>query len=130
MPITTIITTIKNLLDTTKIPTIPIPPLLLSMGAQFRPGISPKMVAANIISRQAEAGAPFGPNADGSANIAEAMEVIRIEEIMKALKYDAQIQISIPPNSIDIVATGVNGGGPVVVRGGNKNIVNAYGIIQ
>lgn len=125
-----ILNTIKNTLDTVKLPAITVPPLILSLGAQFRPGISPKTVASNIISRQSEAGAPYGPNTDGSANIAEAMEVIRVEEIMKALKYDAQIQIAIPPGSIQVTAVGASAMGPVTVQGSNVNVVSGYGIIQ
>lgn len=130
MDITSILSTITTTLDSVKIPAPTIPPLLLVMGGQFRPGISAKTVASNIIRRQSEAGAPSGPNADGSANIAEAMEVIRIEEIVKALKYDAQLQIAIPPGAIMFSGTGANAGGPVTVVGSNTNTITGFGIIQ
>lgn len=130
MDISNICNAISKAIESIKLPATPIPPVILAMGGQLRPGINPSMVAANIIQRQSEAGAPYGPCADGSANIAEAMEVIRIEEIMKALKYDSQIQVAIPPGSINITAVGANAGGPIIVQGTNTTVVNGYGIIQ
>ncbi len=130
MNISNICNTISNAIESIKLPATPIPPIILAMGGELRHGINPSMVAANIIQRQSEAGAPYGPSADGSANISEAMEVIRVEEIMKALKYDSQIQVAIPPGSIKITATGANAGGPIVVQGTNTTVVNGYGIIQ
>lgn len=128
--ITNLLSTIKNTLDSVKLPAIPVPPYLLNMGAPLRSGISPAMVAVKVISKQSEAGAPYGPNEDGSANIAEAMERIRVETIVEALKNDAQVQIAIPPGAISVLAEGETAAGPVIVRGTNVNIVNAFGIIQ
>lgn len=130
MSLINIIGSITDTLNTIKTPATSIPPFILAMGGQFRSGISASMVAAKIIQRQSEAGAPYGPSADGSANIAEAMERIRVEEIINALKFDAQVQIAIPPGNISITASGANAGGPVVVQGTNTTVVNGYGIIQ
>lgn len=130
MDLSTICMSIKETIDSIKIPAIPIPPPLLALGGQFRSGVSPSLVAANIIQRQSEAGAPIGAAADGSASIAEAMEVIRIEEIMKALKNDSQIQVSIAPGMINIVGTCATPSGPGTIVGTNATPVNAFGIIQ
>jgi hypothetical protein len=130
MDILSICSQIKEAIDSIKIPAIPIPPVLLALGGQFRSGISPSMVAANIIQRQSEAGAPFGSAADGSANIAEAMEVIRIEEIIKALKNDTLVQVAIAPGMINIVGTCATPSGPGTIVGVNATTVNGYGIIQ
>jgi hypothetical protein len=107
-----------------------VPSILLSSGVIARPGISPIMVASRIISRQEEAGAPFGPLKDGSRNVAEAMERIRVEEIVKALQEDSQIQIVIPPGGIMVQTNGANAGGPVVSLGSNTNYVSGMGIIK
>jgi hypothetical protein len=88
------------------------------------------MVAARIIQRQSEAGAPIGPAADGSANIAEAMEVIRIDEIMKALKKEAQVQVTIAPGVLSIVGKCDTPSGPGTIVGTNATPVNGFGIIQ
>jgi hypothetical protein len=130
MDISSICNAISSVIDTVKMPATPLPPLILALGGQFRSGINPSMVAANIIQRQSEAGAPFGPSADGSANIAEAMEVIRVEEIMKAIKYDAQVQIAIPPGTINIVGTCATPVGPGTIAGTNGATINGFGIIQ
>lgn len=130
MNISSICKSISDAINAIKIPATPLPPTLLAIGGQFRSGINPSMVAANIIQRQSEAGAPFGPSADGSANVAEAMEVIRIEEIMKALKYDAQVQIAIPPGTVNIVGTCITPVGPGTINGTNVTPINGFGIIQ
>lgn len=128
--IMSICNSVSNLIESVRPPATPIPPSILAIGAIYRPGVSPMLVASNIIARQSEAGAPYGPMADGSKNISEAMERIRIEEIMKSLKFDSQVEIAIPPGGITIMATGANSGGPVTVTGVNTNFVQGFGIIQ
>ena len=112
-----------------RIPATLLPSPLLYTGSLCKPGISPMFVASKIISRQSEAGAPYGPMADGSANVAEAMEVIRVEEIIKAIHDDGQIQISIPPGGIMVMGTGANAAGPVSITGTNTNFVSGIGTL-
>ena len=115
--------------ENVRIPATLLPSPLLYTGSLCKPGISPMLVASKIISRQSEAGAPYGPMADGSANVAEAMEVIRVEEIIKAIHDDGQIQISIPPGGIMVMGAGANAGGPVTVTGINTNFVSGIGTL-
>lgn len=122
--------TIAKVFESIQTPIMEVPSILLSSGVIARPGISPIMVASRIISRQEEAGAPFGPLKDGSRNVAEAMERIRVEEIVKALQEDSQIQIVIPPGGIMVQTNGANAGGPVVSLGSNTNFVTGMGIIK
>ena len=112
-----------------RVPLTYIPATLLVCSAIQRPGLSAMIIASNIIRRQAEAGAPFGPAADGSANVAEAMERIRVEEMIRALKLDARVQIGIPIGGIQITGTGGNAGGPVQITGFNINNAHGDGII-
>lgn len=113
-----------------KTPIMTVPAVLLSVSAINRPGMSAMEIASNIIRRQSEAGAPCGPNSDGSANIAEAMERIRVEEIIRALKMDSRVQIAIPKGGIQFMGTGTSGAGiPVSVTGFNVNDVHGDGII-
>lgn len=121
---------VSSVIESVRLPASQVPATLIAMGAIYRPGISPMIVASNIIARQSEAGAPYGPMPDGSKNIAEAMERIRIEEIVNALKFDAQVQVAIPPGAISITASGANAGGPVVCVGTNINAVKGVGIIN
>lgn len=110
-------------------PMTPIPPPLLLVGANARSGLSARNIASRIISRQSEAGAPVGPMADGSKNVSEAMEVIRIEEIINALITEAKIEIIVPPG-VPIVGVGGNAGGPVVVQGATTSYGQGSGIIR
>ena len=120
---------VTSAIETVRIPATLLPAPIVYAGSVSKPGISPMMVASKIISRQQEAGAPYGPMPDGSANVAEAMEVIRVEEIMKAIHDDAQIQISIPPGGVIVTAAGGNAGGPVTVTGFNTNFVTGVGTL-
>ena len=115
--------------ENVRIPATLLPSPLLYTGSLCKPGISPMLVASKIISRQSEAGAPYGPMADGSANVAEAMEVIRVEEIIKAIHDDGQIQVSIPPGGIMVMGAGANAGGPVSITGTNTNFVSGIGTL-
>lgn len=96
---------LKAIIGIFKIPDVPPPPIdpLSILTTVKNPGLSPRKIAAEIVARQAEAGAPFGPMPSGADNVAEKMELIRIQEITKALQQDARITVSIPPG---IVGTG------------------------
>ena len=74
-----------------------IPPILVMSGAAFRTGLSPRKIAARIIARQSEAGAYSGILPDGSANVMEQMELIRIQEIINSLQTEAKLTTIIPP---------------------------------
>ena len=120
---------ISNWINIARVPLAAIPAAILTCSAINRPGLSPMIIASNIIRRQSEAGAPFGRAADGSANVAEAMERIRVEEMVKALKMDAKVQVGIPIGGIQFQGTGYNAGGPVVIKGFNPNSPWGVGII-
>ena len=130
MTIQTICDGIMKAIKAIRVPFTYIPATILVCSAVKRPGLSAMIIAANIIKRQSEAGAPFGPAADGSANVAEAMERIRVEEIVKALKMDARIQIGIPIGGIQITGTGANAGGPVEITGFNINAAHGDGVLN
>lgn len=130
MDVLSICNNVSSVIESVRPPATPLPTPILAMGAIVRPGISPMLVASNIIARQSEAGAPYGAMADGSKNVAEAMERIRVEEIINAIKFDTQVQIAIPPGFITFLGTGANGGGPVTVTGMNVNYVQGFGILQ
>ena len=93
---------IGNLIDTVRIPLPTIPAALIACGAINRPGLSPMLIASEIIRRQPEAGAYFGNLPDGSKNIMEAMEVIRAEVYCNAIKNDLKIETALFPGSIII----------------------------
>lgn len=129
MGIQSICNAISNAIESVRPPIATIPAILLICSAIKRPGLSAMAIAARIIKRQSEAGAPFGPAADGSFNISEAMERIRIEEMVYALKMESRIQIGTPIGGVQILASGSNGGGPLIAHGFNINMIHGDGII-
>jgi hypothetical protein len=129
MNIQSICDAIQSGIEKARAPLATIPSILLICSAISRPGLSAMMIASRIIKRQSEAGAPFGPAADGTANVAEAMERIRVEEMVSALKLDSRVQVGIPIGGIQFMGTGSNAGGPVVVQGFNVNIPHGDGIV-
>ena len=116
---------VKALLALFRIPNIPgrKPSKRQCISSLLRPGLSPTKIAAEIIKRQSQAGAIAGANDDGSANISEKMEVIRIEEIIKAILLDARVSIAVLPGQ---TTTPAAPGAPVAT----VTIGDGYGIIS
>jgi hypothetical protein len=108
---------ISNAIEKARTPAQKIPAILAYCCAINRPGLSAMTLASRIIQRQSEAGAPFGAAADGTANIAEAMERIRAEEIIRAIRMESFVEVVIPPAGIQV--TGANGpsSNPMPVKG-------------
>lgn len=129
MGIDSICNAISSAIEKARAPIATIPAILLICSAIKRPGLSAMVIASRIIQRQAEAGASFGAAADGTANVSEAMERIRVEEMVKALKMESRIQGATPIGGIQVIATGANAGGPVVCNGFNINMPRTDGII-
>lgn len=111
------------------VPTInlpPLPPQLILSGSKFRGGLSPRKIAARIITRQTEAGAYIGPLPDGGENVSEKMEIIRIEELIYAIQNEAKVEVAINPGQeIDGVVTPAG-----VVKGFTRKIGNGSAIIR
>lgn len=99
------------------------------LGVQFREGLSAIDVASKIIERKKEIGIDIGPLPSGSENIDLMMEVIRIEEIINAIKTKMKIEAAFPPG-VPITATGGNAGGPIVVQGATTQSVKVEGVAQ
>lgn len=112
-------------------PVTPIPPPLLIVGAKLRPGLSARNITSRIISRQSEAGAPTGDLYSEGNNISEAMELIRVQEIVNAILTELKVEIAIAPGSIQTTSLGIgNFGAPVASTGMNTNIVGGDGIVR
>ena len=129
MTIKNICDVLNNVLSAARGPIQKINANILAASTTNRPGISPSLVATRIIMRQSEAGAPVGPNSSTGRNVSEAMERIRVEEIVRALKMDAVIQVGILPGEIKISGEAHTPAGPLKVDGWNTNAVYGSGII-
>jgi hypothetical protein len=111
-------------------PVAPLPPPLIMIGAKLRPGVSASAVASRIISRQSEAGRQVGDVFADGPNNEEAMELIRIEEIINAVLTEAKVDVVIPPG-ISVMTSGVgNLGAPVVSQGATTTMGIGDGIIR
>jgi hypothetical protein len=125
-----IIKVVKNAFKSIRKPLTPLPPPLLLTGGNLRPGLSAKEITTRILARQAEAGAPVGDVFSENGNISEKMELIRVQEIIKALQIEGKVEIVIPPG-VQVTAMGIgNMGGPVVVQGATTTIASGYGVIR
>lgn len=130
MGINEVISTIQAAFSLNTTPVAPLPPPLIVTGGAIRPGLSARKIASRIISRQSKAGAPVGALPDGSDNVAEAMELVRVEEIVNAILTEAKIEVVIPPG-VAINAVGVgNLGAPVVSQGATVTFAQGQGIIR
>jgi hypothetical protein len=99
------------------------------IGVQFREGLSAIDVASKIIERKKEIGIDIGPLPSGAENKDLMMEVIRIEEIINAIKTKMKVEAAFPPG-VPITATGGNAGGPIVVQGATTQSVKVEGVAQ
>ena len=127
--ISDILSVITGLLTNLRSPAPPIPPPTILLSSPLRPGLSAKLIASKIIARQSEAGVPAGVLPSGNDNLAELMEVIRVEEIINAILNDARIDVAIP-FGIPVETMGSNAGGPVPSLGVTTGIGTGTGIIR
>jgi|LakMenEpi03Aug12_release.lakeMendotaPanAssembly.Ray.scaffolds.fasta_scaffold1159957_1 hypothetical protein len=111
-------------------PIEPLPPQLVMVGAKLRPGLSAQGIAADIISKQSNAGRPVGDVFADGPNVEEAMELIRVQEIVNYLLTNAKIEVVLPPG-IQVVSVGVgNLGAPVISFGSTTTMGIADGVIR
>jgi hypothetical protein len=111
-------------------PIAPLPPFLIMTGAKLRPGLSASAISARIISRQSEAGLQVGDVFADGPNTTEALETIRIEEIINAIHNEAKVDVVIPPG-IQVTTIGVgNLGAPVASQGATTTMGIGDGIIR
>jgi hypothetical protein len=128
--ITGVLNTLLGAFSIPQEPVSPLPPPLILAGAKLRPGLSVQQIAARIISRQSESGRQVGDIFADGPNVEEAMELIRIEEIINAILTESVVNVVIPMG-IAVTTTGVgNLGAPVVSQGATTAMGIGDGIIR
>lgn len=110
-------------------PIEPLPPPLIMIGAKLRPGISAQSIASEVISKQSDAGRVVGDVFADGPNVEEAMELIRVQQIVSTILNEAKVDVVIPPG-VSVVAVGGNAGGPVVCNGFTTSMGIGDGIIR
>ena len=123
-----IVKSVNSLLDKARTPVIPIPAVLLMSSVFKRPGMSPMIIASNVIKRQSEFGGPTGVLPDGANNMMNSLIYILSDEIIKEIRNNCVVESVIPPGTISIKGFGANAGGPVVTEGVNLSAIKVTGI--
>lgn len=131
------ITSMTGILNTLKtafnIPTSPIPPLpppLIMVGGNLRPGLSADAITGRIISRQSQANLPVGNVFSDGPNTNEAMIKIIVDEILSSILTESRVDVVIPPG-VAVMTTGPgNLGVPVITLGTTTSMGVGTGIIR
>ena len=123
-----IVDSVMGLLGKARVPIIPIPAVILACGIFKRPGLSAMLIAANVIRRQSEFGAPTGTLPDGSPNMINSLIYIMADEVIKEIQHNCVIESVIPAGTMVITGAGANAGGPVAITATNSTPVKAIGI--
>lgn len=124
-----ILNLILGLFSTSEPPIEPLPPPLIMVGAKLRPGISAQGIASEVISKQSDAGRVVGNVFADGPNVEEAMELIRVQQVVNAILNEAKVEVVIPPG-VAVTTVGGNAGGPVVSQGFTTAMAIGDGIIR
>jgi hypothetical protein len=130
MTIADITNQIKNLFDVSRQPAPEIPGMLMAIGCRQKPGLSSKISLGNIVRRLDQHEIPTDPLPDGTENKTVQVALAIVDEIYRAIREDANIQVAHEPGAITIMASGANSGGPVVSQGININFSKGQAIVQ
>lgn len=130
MNIADISNSIKSLFNITRQPAPEIPGMLMAIGCTQKPGLSTVVSTGNIVKALSKHNIPTDPLPDGSENKTVALVIAVVEEVFRAIREDANIQVAHMPGAISVLSTGANSGGPVVSQGININFSKGQAIIQ
>ena len=130
MTIADISNQIKNLFNVSRQPAPEIPGMLMAVGCMQKPGLSSKASVGNIVRVLDKHEIPTDPLPDGTENKTVQLVLAIVDEVYRALREDANIQVAHSPGAITILASGANLGGPVVSQGININFSKGQAIIQ
>ena len=126
--ISNILEIILGVFKLTQKPARQIPPPLLLIGKNLRPGMSARNLAGRVISRmESEGNIPMGDVfKDGSNTEAKKIRIMS-EEIVSMIQTEAKVDIAIDPGAIQVTSTGSAGPIPVVTIGANTLFVTGGG---
>lgn len=130
MTIADISNTIKSLFDVTRQPAPQIPGVLMAVGCIQKPGLSTIVSTGNIVKELNKHEIPTDPLPDGTENKTVALVIAIVDEVFRAIKEDANIQVAHMPGAITVMTAGANAGGPVVSQGININFSKGQAVVQ
>jgi len=125
--LSSIINAILGLFKTFQKPANAIPPPLLLIGKNLRPGMSARNLAASQISKREENGEQMGNVfADGVNKVAQGI-LSDAKEMVNMIQTQAKVDVAIDPGAILVTVAGTAGPFPVVGQGANVSITTAGG---
>ena len=104
--------------------------MLMAIGCKQKPGLSSKLSLGNIVRTLDQHEIPTDPLPDGTENKTVQVALAIVDEIYRAIREDANIQVAHEPGAITIMASGANSGGPVISQGININFSKGQAIVQ
>lgn len=107
-----------------------IPSILTVCSGLKRPGLSPKASFGNVMVELSKNGINVTRNSDGSYDELGIIIYTIFKEVYRAMKEDANVQGGTMPNSMTMIGTGTNAGGPIVINGTNISCGEIASIIQ
>ena len=97
-----------------------IPPPLVLVGKNSRPGMSSRNLAARSIARmESDAGIPMGDVFSDGDNAIPMLVRIISDEFVTMLQTEASVTVAMDPGAVQVTASGSAGPIPVVVQGSN-----------
>lgn len=111
-----ILTSINGLLKIKNSPNFGTPPPQIVVLTQNREGMSVIRAVNKVLEKKRELGIPTGNLEDGTANSDDILWYTAIKAIMDEITVNAKITTAISAGQ-QIVASGANVGGPIVVYG-------------
>lgn len=130
MDISSISSVITGLFNITRQPAPQIPGMLMAIGCTQKPGLSTIISTGNIVKELKNHDIPTDPLPDGTENKTVALVIAIVDEVFRAIKQDANIQVSHMPGAISVLSNGANSAGPVVSQGININFSKGQAIVQ
>ncbi len=123
------IRTINNILGIKELPNVGVIPQPLVALSKTRGGMSALRAANKVLEKKKELGLPTGNLADGSANFDDILWYTAIKAIMDEITNEAKISSTSIPGT-QIIASGGNAGGPIVVYGSTTTFADGGTIIE
>jgi hypothetical protein len=120
---------VANILAIKELPNVGIIPSPLVALSKVRGGMSALRAANKVLEKKKELGLPTGNLADGSANYDDILWYTVIKAILDEITNESKITSTAIPGT-QIVASGGNAGGPIVVYGSTTTFANGGTIIE
>ena len=123
------INTLNDILSIKPPPNLGILPPPIVVLSKTRSGMSALRAANKVLEKKKELGIPTGNLTDGSANDDDILWYTAIKAIIDEITNEAKITSSATPGT-QVVASGGNAGGPIVVYGSTTTFADGGTIIE